>query len=695
MGAGKKGALRAAAQARFAMLAKNSAARPHTAGVLGEPLLKPTTSKQDGEQLRWLEGKAAGVSSTENFLKDLASLRGRGQRQQLLHQQVPDAEAHTDSSENLGADASAPGQTILQAGDKLDDMQQRLNERREAVFAEYVGPLALMEGSKAAPLAVTVDRFAGEWTPPGGFKVPSMLKVTRLSSDTAVPQAAYRAEQASRLREPEVGVEGLSLERALEGLNEEQIELNKERAALFEAAVGGNPLPAAAVMNEGPALLEWQGGELQPTVTAAAVSPPPSSGAVSRDSLQPAAKPAVDFVGRDFVDGARPHPPAVARRGKRESKDEPQEYGGADEAAGMRARFLDEQAPVHHENPRNKVSDLMKELNVHGVAAEASHTQDPYDPWEPKSGGSMQAKERKPAPAATTATALRARVEEGAARASHDETAAGSGKYATATKVFRAASAAYKAAARTWKDLEAKEAQAQAEQAKLDKSLGRRKPQPATTEPKLAPEAATAASAQPERAQPKHAVAAASKPQAAAATHAAPAAPAPKHRAATGSEDASAPRGVSGEGNGKGKGKGKGKGAARDEPAPPEEAAPSVEQAGKKGLPRYKAADAHADLDSFFDSLIAQRVAVGHDRFNAPRRRVHKALSARDAERQKQDALLQTADSRRVSAKELEEAEEQTTKHGEVFGYVGTELPTKTSADSLQEMNDFYDSLSK
>ena len=156
MGAGKKGALRAAAQARFAMLAKNSAARPHTAGVLGEPLLKPTTSKQDGEQLRWLEGKAAGVSSTENFLKDLASLRGRGQRQQLLHQQAPDAEAHTDSSENLGADASAPGQTILQAGDKLDDMQQRLNERREAVFAEYVGPLALMEGSKAAPLAVTV-----------------------------------------------------------------------------------------------------------------------------------------------------------------------------------------------------------------------------------------------------------------------------------------------------------------------------------------------------------------------------------------------------------------------------------------------------------------------------------------------------------------------------------------------------------
>jgi hypothetical protein len=35
----------------------------------------------------------------------------------------------------------------------------------------------------------------------------------------------------------------------------------------------------------------------------------------------------------------------------------------------------------------------------------------------------------------------------------------------------------------------------------------------------------------------------------------------------------------------------------------------------KKGLPEYKAVDAHADLNAFFDSLIAHRVAVGHDRY--------------------------------------------------------------------------------
>jgi hypothetical protein len=155
VGAGKKGALRAAAQARFAMLAKRGATRKHAAGVLGEPLLKPTTSEQDSRQLRWLEGKAPGLSPTENFLKDLASLRARGQRQQLLHEQAPEA-AGADSDDNRGTGASVPGQTILQAGDKLDEMQQRLNERREALFAEYVGPLALLQGTNAAPLAVTV-----------------------------------------------------------------------------------------------------------------------------------------------------------------------------------------------------------------------------------------------------------------------------------------------------------------------------------------------------------------------------------------------------------------------------------------------------------------------------------------------------------------------------------------------------------
>lgn len=62
-----------------------------------------------------------------------------------------------------------------------------------------------------------VDRFAGEWVPPGGVKVPSMLKVTPLAADAAPPQAAFHAEEASRLREPEAGLEGVSLEQALEG----------------------------------------------------------------------------------------------------------------------------------------------------------------------------------------------------------------------------------------------------------------------------------------------------------------------------------------------------------------------------------------------------------------------------------------------------------------------------------------------
>jgi len=54
--------------------------------------------------------------------------------------------------------------------------------------------------------------------------------------------------------------------------------------------------------------------------------------------------------------------------------------------------------------------------------------------------------------------------------------------------------------------------------------------------------------------------------------------------------------------------------------------------------------DICTDLASFFDSLIAHRVAVGHDRFTAPRRAVHKAVSARDTEREKEDTLLQASD---------------------------------------------------
>ena len=82
-------------------------------------------------------------------------------------------------------------------------------------------------------------------------------------------------------------------------MNEEQIELNKERAALFEAAIGGKALPTAMVMNESPALLEWQGGDRVPTefVTAAPTASASGansrdSGALSQNSLTPEAKPA-------------------------------------------------------------------------------------------------------------------------------------------------------------------------------------------------------------------------------------------------------------------------------------------------------------------------------------------------------------------------------------------------------------------
>lgn len=133
-------------------------------------------------------------------------------------------------------------------------------------------------------------------------------------------------------------------------MNEEQVELNKERAALFQAAVGGGALPTAVVMDEGPALLEWQGGDKVPTVTAAraataraGAAPPAASGApaASQHRLLPEAAPAVDFVGRDFVDGARPHPPAVPVPGQREY-DSPQQYGPGDESKAMKSRFLDE-----------------------------------------------------------------------------------------------------------------------------------------------------------------------------------------------------------------------------------------------------------------------------------------------------------------------------------------------------------------
>lgn len=238
-----------------------------------------------------------------------------------------------------------------------------------------------------------------------------------------------------------------------------------------------------------------------------------------------------------------------------------------------------------------QVSDLMKELNVHGVSAEASHTNDPYDPWEPKSGPSMKAVPQK----APAATALRERASEEVRKPS---------KYETATRVFKAASAAYQAAAQTWRELEAKEQEAQVEQAKLDKSVARTGPQ----EPgphavaHLSPGSGGKQGVVPEsRALPP--------------TPRGQQAKAPSKRSGSeavggGKSGRSREGGERGERGAAHKGETKGARMKGDLPAPPTEAAPAAEPSTKKGLPRYKAGDAQHDLNSFFDTLIARRVAV-------------------------------------------------------------------------------------
>jgi hypothetical protein len=55
--------------------------------------------------------------------------------------------------------------------------------------------------------------------------------------------------------------------------------------------------------------------------------------------------------------------------------------------------------------------------------------------------------------------------------------------------------------------------------------------------------------------------------------------------------------------------------------------------------------------------------------------------------------LLQASDLHRVTAKELEQAEEQTVKDGQLASYVGSELPKKSAQDSRKELDDFYDSM--
>ena len=98
-------------------------------------------------------------------------------------------------------------------------------------------------------------------------------------------------------------------------------------------------------------------------------------------------------------------------------------------------------------------------------------------------------------------------------------------------------------------------------------------------------------------------------------------------------------------------------------------------RASQHGLPEYKSKTATSDLDAYFDSLIAQRVAVGHDALNAPKRSPPPAMSAKDALRLKESDFLSDSDRRRVSAKRLEMAEEHVIRTGEPWAFVGSELP--------------------
>jgi hypothetical protein len=47
----------------------------------------------------------------------------------------------------------------------------------------------------------------------------------------------------------------------------------------------------------------------------------------------------------------------------------------------------------------------------------------------------------------------------------------------------------------------------------------------------------------------------------------------------------------------------------------------------------------------------------------------------------------------RISEKELEQAKDHAVKDGDLFSYVGPELPHKTATESRKELDDFYDSL--
>jgi hypothetical protein len=258
-------------------------------------------------------------------------------------------------------------------------------------------------------------------------------------------------------------------------------------------------LVASAVREEGPAMLQWQGKHVAParhlaeryahaaagqgkhvaskvvaggasTSSSAATRVPSSfggdlmrelgvNGGLDRNEEGWAEKsgllPSVEAGVR--VHGAQGDSDGAARA-----------KGGSGEGEQLKPRaFLDEQLPVHRKNPRNKVADLMRELGVNRgeIPAEKSRTHDPYDPWKPDSedaGVSTKSRLRPVLHAGRARTGGRGLKEgEEGEEASADE------RYATAAKVFKAASAAYKAADKTWNDLEAKAKEASNVQALL------------------------------------------------------------------------------------------------------------------------------------------------------------------------------------------------------------------------------------
>ena len=558
MRVGKK--MRATAAARLAMLASVDK---------GKPLLQTERKKSI------LDSKRGARSSTPQDSYTARSARGDEVLQQH-HQQLDDDKVAVE-----GVESAASAVRLL------SERQAALNARREAVFAKYVGPL-LLENKAPAHLAVTVERYARPWLPPGAAAVPSKLDVTPLSPDKVPPSAAFTAATAASLHTDALGSEGLSLERALDALNEEQVELNEERARLFSASVGSKSLPLQAVRLEGPALLEWRSAHAAPLSsgpslplqnTGAGEAPPATIRSKSQDHLPATPAGGAAVTHNTLVPALEK---GVREGGQRESK-----------------HFLDEAPPKHHVDPRDKVADLMKELDVPetSIAAEKSRTRDPYDPWKPDTPSSDEAAVHS-ATQGTIRTQAAMHRRQGADVSPNPVRRSKGGKGRSLSSSLRPA---------------------------RDTASGSQTEVHVKTKGKQVPPAGVA------------------PPEVARATA---------------------------------RGKQLGKAHAKAHPTVAGRSSSVVAPGSPQhGLPEYKSKTATSDLDAYFDSLIAQRVAVGHDALNAPKRSPPPAMSAKDALRLKEGDFLSDSDRRRVSAKRLEMAEEHVIRTGEPWAFVGSELP--------------------